>query len=461
MEPRPPPPHQQQQPLPPPPPPPPPPPLQQQIQKQTVPLQRSTSIPETLLNKYRMGRLLGRGSFAKVFAAHAIADEKEVAIKIIDKTKMESIMEPKVIGEIKAMRRLQQHPHILRILEVLATKTRICLVMDLAIGGDIFSKVIKRGRMKESGARRYFQQLVSALRFCHDNGVAHRDLKPHNLLLDQDGNLKISDFGLSALAEAEVKNGGNGNLQTVCGTPAFTAPEVMYRRGYDGAIADAWSCGVILFFLLTATLPFDDRNFSLMFKKMHKRQYEIPSWVSKPAKSVIYQLLDPDPRTRMSIETVMNHSWFLNKYQTPSQKSILESEHPKFDNMASTFNAFDIISMSSGLDLSGLFETSVKTEKRFTSGERLGRVMERVKEVGLKLDYKVEQGKGGAAIGLEKGKVVLLFEAMEIAEKMVVAQVRVAKGYGLEFEEVYWAELKNGLGDMVIQCHGCDLASSA
>ncbi|CAN1310117.1 CBL-interacting serine/threonine-protein kinase 7 [Linum perenne] len=95
-----------------------------------------------------MGRLLGRGSFAKVFAAHAIADEKEVAIKIIDKTKMESIMEPKVIGEIKAMRRLQQHPHILRILEVLATKTRICLVMDLAIGGDIFSKVIKRGRMK-------------------------------------------------------------------------------------------------------------------------------------------------------------------------------------------------------------------------------------------------------------------------------------------------------------------------
>ncbi|CAN1335905.1 CBL-interacting serine/threonine-protein kinase 7 [Linum perenne] len=86
--------------------------------------------------------------------------------------------------------------------------------MDLAIGGDIFSKVIKRGRMKESGARRYFQQLVSALRFCHDNGVAHRDLKPHNLLLDRDGKLKISDFGLSALAEAEVKNGGNGNLQT-------------------------------------------------------------------------------------------------------------------------------------------------------------------------------------------------------------------------------------------------------
>ncbi|CAI0465654.1 unnamed protein product [Linum tenue] len=457
------PPPQQDAPLPPPPPP--PPQQQQQKRRPQNPLNRSTSIPETLLNKYRMGRLLGRGSFAKVFAAYTIADgDKPVAIKIIDKTKTDSVMEPKIICEIKAMRRLQHHPNVLRILEVMATKTKIFIVMELAVGGDLFSKVVQRGRMKESGARRYFQQLVSALRFCHENGVAHRDVKPQNLLLDGDGNLKVSDFGLSALAEAaEAKNGGvNGILHTACGTPAFTAPEVLYRRGYDGAKADAWSCGVILFFLLSASLPFDDSNLALMYKKIHRKQYQIPAWVSKPARFIVHQLLDPNPQTRMSIETLMNHPWFLNKYQTPSQRSLFESEYSKsckFETPLSSFNAFDIISMSSGLDLSGLFEATCRKEKRFTSTERLGRVIERVKEVGEKLDYRVEEGKGGA-IGLAKGKLVLLFEAMEIAEKMVVAEVRVAKGCGIEFEEVHLVELKNGLGDIVLDWHG-DLTAAA
>ncbi|CAN1841304.1 CBL-interacting serine/threonine-protein kinase 7 [Linum perenne] len=446
----------------PPPPPPVPPPQQRQQQRRPIPnpLQRIPSIPSTLLNKYRMGKLLGRGSFAKVFAAFSIADGKQVAIKIIDKTKTESFMEPKIICEIKAMHRLQHHPNILRILEVMATRTRIFIVMELAVGGDLFSKVVQRGRMKESGARRYFQQLVSALHFCHENGVAHRDVKPQNLLLDSDGNLKVSDFGLSALAEAaEAKNGVNGILHTACGTPAFTAPEVLYRKGYDGEKADAWSCGVILFFLLSASLPFDDSNLAVMYKKIHKKQYQIPSWVSKPARWIVHQLLDPNPQTRMSIETLMNHSWFMNKYQTPAQRSVFESEEysksRKFNSTTvSSFNAFDIISMSSGLDLSGLFEATCRKEKRFTSRERIGRVMERVRDVGKKLEYVVEEGKGGGAIGLAKGKLVLVVEAMEIAEKMVVADVRVAKGCGVEFEQVHLVDLKKGLGDVVLEWHG-------
>ncbi|KDP40264.1 hypothetical protein JCGZ_02262 [Jatropha curcas] len=415
----------------------------------------SATLPTTLLNRYELVRLLGRGSFAKVYSARSLVDNNMVAIKIIDKTKtVDAAMEPRIICEISAMRRLQHHPNILKIHEVMATKTKIYLVMELALGGELFSKVLQRGKLKESKARWFFQQLVSALHFCHQNGVAHRDVKPQNLLLDENGNLKVSDFGLSALAE--IQN-DSCVLQTACGTPAFTAPEVMARRGYEGPKVDAWSCGVILFFLLSAKLPFDDSNLAVMYKKIHKRDYQMPTPISKSAKSIITQLLDPNPTTRMSIEQLMNHSWFMKNYELPTQSSVFELENNKFfkfDN--SGVNAFDIISLSSGLDLSGLFEATNRTEKRFTSAEKVERIMERVREVGGGLGYRIEEGKGGA-IGLGKGRVVLVFEVLEIAERLMVVEVKVVGvgcgGGGLEFEEDEWGQLKDGLQDVVLQWH--------
>ncbi|CAK7327158.1 unnamed protein product [Dovyalis caffra] len=418
-------------------------------------LQRTSSIPTTLLNKYELGRLLGRGSFAKVYAARSLSDKTQLAaIKIIDKTKTDASMEPRIISEISAMHRLQHHQNILKIHEVMATKTKIYLVMELALGGDLFSKIRKTGKLKESAARRYFQQLVSALRFCHQNGVSHRDIKPHNLLLDGKGNLKITDFGLSAL-----KNGGGGGglLHTACGTPAFTAPEVMARRGYDGAKADAWSCGVMLFFLLSASLPFDDSNLAVMCRRIHKGEYQVPSCIPKPVKSIIIQLLDPNPNTRMSIEALMNHAWFLKKFELPTQSSLFELDYKnscKFDKSAvASINAFDIITMSSGLDLSGLFEVKNWRERRFTSSETVERVTERVKEVGGRLGYRVEEGNGGVAIGLGKERVGLVFEVLEIVEKLLVVEVKAVVGGGLEFEEFHWGELKDGLEDVVLQWH--------
>ncbi|KAJ6903561.1 CBL-interacting serine/threonine-protein kinase 4-like [Populus alba x Populus x berolinensis] len=420
-------------------------------------LQTTTSIPTTLLNKYELGRLLGRGSFAKVYAARSLSDKTQLAaIKIIDKTKTDAAMEPRIISEISAMQRLQDHPTILKIHEVMATKTKIYLVMELASGGDLYSKIRKMGKLKESAARRYFQQLVSALHFCHQNGVSHRDIKPHNLLLDGKGNLKISDFGLSAL-----KNGGGDGvflLQTACGTPAFTAPEVMSRQGYDGAKADAWSCGVILFFLLSAYLPFDDSNLAFLYKRAHKGEYQVPSCISKPVKSIINQLLDPNPNTRMSMEALMKHSWFLKKFELPTQSSVFELDYKKyckFDQKSAVacITAFDIISLSSGLDLSRLFEVKSRKERRFTSSKTVERVTERLREVGGRLGYRVVEGKGGSAIGLGKGRVGVLFEVFEIAEKLLVVEVKVVEGGGVEFEEVHWGELKDELEDVVLQWH--------
>ncbi|XP_010551703.1 PREDICTED: CBL-interacting serine/threonine-protein kinase 7-like [Tarenaya hassleriana] len=410
-----------------------------------------------LLGKYQLGRRLGSGSFAKVHVARSIGNDELVAVKIIDKKKtVDSAMEPRIIREIDAMRRLHHHPNILKIHQVMATKSKIYLVMEFAAGGELFSKVLRHGRLPETSSRRYFQQLASALHFCHENGVAHRDVKPQNLLIDREGNLKVSDFGLSALPE-HLKN--DGLLHTACGTPAYTAPEVVARRGYDGAKADAWSCGVILFVLLAGYVPFDDSNIVTMYRKIHRRDYRFPNWIAKQSRSIIYHMLDPNPETRMSIETVMRTSWFKKSLETSDfHGRIFESDpflHKEAKSTSDTITAFDIISLSSGLDLSGLFERRRQREKRFTARVPVHEVVEKVKEIGERLGYVVEKKKGGgeaaaAMVGLGRGRTAVKVEAVEITPEVVVAEVKVAEG---DEEEFRWSELKSELDEIVLSWH--------
>ncbi|ESQ47556.1 hypothetical protein EUTSA_v10020787mg [Eutrema salsugineum] len=423
---------------------------------ESPPQRKNQSSPaKLLLGKYEIGRRLGSGSFAKVHLARSIDNDELVAIKIIEKKRtIESGMEPRIIREIDAMRRLRHHPNILKIHEVMATKSKIYLVMELAAGGELFSKVLRRGRLPESTARRYFQQLASALRFSHQDGVAHRDVKPQNLLLDKQGNLKVSDFGLSALPEHLQ----NGLLHTACGTPAYTAPEVISRRGYDGAKADAWSCGVILFVLLVGDVPFDDSNIAAMYRKIHRRDYRFPSWISKQAKSIIYQMLDPNPATRMSIETVMKTTWFKKSLETSEfHRNIFESE-PFLEKEAkpsvNSITAFDLISFSSGLDLSGLFEIKKKKERRFTAKVSAVEVEEKAKAIGEKLGYAVKKKtkKEGEAniVGLGRGRTAIVLEAVEVAVDVVVVEVKVVEG---EEEDSRWSVLITELEDIVLSWH--------
>uniref|UniRef100_A0A2C9VNP6 Protein kinase domain-containing protein n=1 Tax=Manihot esculenta TaxID=3983 RepID=A0A2C9VNP6_MANES len=153
-----------------------------------------------LFDKYEMGRLLGMGTFAKVYYGKNLATGESIAIKVINKNqvKKEGMME-QIKREISVLR-LVPHPNIVELKEVLATKSKIFFVMEYVRGGELFAKVAK-GKLKEDVARKYFQQLTSAFDFCHSRGVCHRDLKPENLLLDENGDLKISDFRLSALLE--------------------------------------------------------------------------------------------------------------------------------------------------------------------------------------------------------------------------------------------------------------------
>lgn len=319
--------------------------------------------PRALLGKYELGHLLGRGTFAKVYYAQAVAGGgAPVAVKVIEKAAVAASRQHRVLREVSAMSSLRHHPNVLRLHEVMATRSRIFLVMELAAGGDLLSAVSRRGRLPEPAARRYFRQLVSALRFCHARGVAHRDLKLSNLLLDGAGDLKVSDFGLSALAEQ--RHGGDGLLRTTCGSPAYAAPEVVRGRGYDGARADAWSCGVVLFAMLAGRLPFDDDNLAVMYGKICTGQYQFPAWFSPAAKLVISGLLDPDPETRLPLDALPELPW-CKEFAEPDSSGVVFSGDGGAAAAAAPVNAFDIISLSSGLNLSGLFEEGTSTS--FTS----------------------------------------------------------------------------------------------
>lgn len=418
--------------------------------------------PKLLLGKYQLGGLLGRGTYAKVYYARSLEDGTGVAVKVIDKSKVAgTTMEPRIVREVSVMHRLS-HPNIVKLHEVMATKSKIYMVLEHAKGGELFSQITRDGPLTETEARRYFQQLVSALHYCHSNGVTHRDIKPQNILLDHEGKLKVSDFGLSALPE-QLRS--DGQLHTCCGTPSYTAPEVVRRKGYDGAKADAWSCGIILYLLLAGYLPFNDANIAVMYQKAYLRDFEFPYWISKSTRRVISRLLDPNPCTRITIEELIRVSWFKRSLQSnhvsfdlspPEDQLNMWYKSPKngqFDLLitAPIMNAFDIISLSSGLDLSGLFEGEMKRAKRFTSMETTEKIQRRLEDLGEKLGYMVDIRKG--VVVLVKKQIILSMSISEVAPSLLLVEVKAIVDNGAEFEELFQEELKPQLEDLVFEWH--------
>ncbi|KAF7036530.1 hypothetical protein CFC21_047166 [Triticum aestivum] len=226
--------------------------------------------------------------------------------------------------------KLVRHPNVVRLHEVLASRKKIFIILEFITGGELFDKIIRHGRLSEADARKYFQQLIDGVDFCHSKGVYHRDLKPENLLLDSQGNLKISDFGLSAWPAQ-----GAALLRTTCGTPNYVAPEVLSHKGYDGALADTWSCGVILYVLLAGYLPFDEVDLTTLYGKIESAEYSFPAVFPSGAKSLIRRILDPSPDTRIRIEEIRKDEWFKKNYEPVRE---LENEEVNLDDVNAAFD---------------------------------------------------------------------------------------------------------------------------
>jgi serine/threonine protein kinase len=264
------------------------------------------------VGKYEIGKTLGEGTFGKVKYAVNTETGQVVAIKVLDKERIQQQnMGAQIKKEISIMK-MVKHPCIVNLLEVLASRTKIFIVLEFIQGGELFDKIVDAGKFDEATARFYLRQLVNGVQYCHEQGVAHRDLKPENLLLDGDDNLKISDFGLSAFSMAQGNDTQTVSqlLHTTCGTPNYVAPEVLADKGYDGTAADVWSIGVILYVLLAGFLPFDEPTMSGLFRKIQKGEFQFPPWFTADARDLIGKILVTDPKQRLTLLQVKAHKWY-------------------------------------------------------------------------------------------------------------------------------------------------------
>ncbi|KAE8726135.1 CBL-interacting serine/threonine-protein kinase 23 [Hibiscus syriacus] len=330
---------------------------------------------------------------------------------------------------------------------VMASKTKIYIVIEYVGGGELFDKIAMRGRLKEDEARSYFQQLINAVDFCQGTGVFHRDLKPENFLQDSNGVLKISNFGLSAFSK-QVRE--DGLLLTACGTPNYVAPEeciyhdfikiVLKNQGYDGRASDIWSCGVILFVLMAGYLPFDEPNLICLYKK------------------------------RITVPEILEDEWFKKGYKPPQFEQEEDINLDDIDNAFNdstenlvterkvrpvSMNAFELISRSQSFSLDNLFEMRpAKRETSFASQCPPNEIISKIEEAAKPLGFNVDKRNYKMKLkGDKRGRKGQLSIATEVAPCLHVVEFRKTGGDTLEFHKFY-KNFSSGLNDIIWKTDG-------
>ncbi|XP_047257279.1 CBL-interacting serine/threonine-protein kinase 1 isoform X3 [Capsicum annuum] len=359
------------------------------------------------IGKYEFGRTLGQGNFGKVKYAKHIDSGKSFAIKILEKHRIHDLrITDQIKREIRTLKVLK-HPNVVRLYEVLASKTKIYMVLEYVNGGELFDRIASKGKLSESQGRKLFQQLIDGVSYCHDKGVFHRDLKLENVLIDGGRNIKITDFGLSALPQ--------------------------HLRIFKG---DA----------------------------------PIPKWLSQGAKNLIRRILDPNPQTRITMAEIKEDEWFKQDYTPaiPDEEEDLESDDASSDDEVLTVhdapidterdsespslinNAFQLIGMSSCLDLSGFFENEDASERkiRFTSNLSPKELLERIENLAVQMGFQVQKKTGKLKVLLEhKGQktqanLSIVAEVFEISTSLYVVELQKSSG-----DSTVYRQLCNRLSD--------------
>ncbi|XP_018598323.2 serine/threonine-protein kinase SIK2-like [Scleropages formosus] len=288
--------------------------------------QRATLRGPVRVGFYDIERTLGKGNFAVVKLARHRITKSEVAIKIIDKTQLDAVNLEKVYREVQIMKMLD-HPHIIKLYQVMETKNMLYLVTEYAKSGEIFDYLASHGRLSETEARRKFWQILSAVEYCHNRHIVHRDLKAENLLLDGHMNIKIADFGFGNFFKPGEP------LATWCGSPPYAAPEVFEGQQYEGPQLDIWSMGVVLYVLVCGALPFDGPSLPVLRQRVLEGRFRIPYFMTEDCEHLIRRMLVLDPSKRLSVAQIKEHRWMA--MEVPVQRPLLYHQGTTVEGEAS------------------------------------------------------------------------------------------------------------------------------
>ena len=268
---------------------------------------KNKKYPTTKMKFYKYGRLLGKGAFGKVNLCLHTLTGRLVAIKSINKEKIKNERQKKKIKlETTIMETLSKSKNIVKIFETYETKKHICIVMEYICAGDLLTYIKKRSKLTEPVAKFIFKQIILGIKHIHDNGIIHRDIKLDNILLDLDNNIKICDFGVSR------KINKDDVMFEQCGTPAYIAPEILINKGYQGFGVDIWSAGVVLYAMLSGTVPFKGNNLKELHNLIISGDYKEIKGISIEAEDLLKNILEVDPNKRFKIEEILNHPWLIN-----------------------------------------------------------------------------------------------------------------------------------------------------
>ena len=251
---------------------------------------------------YILKAAIGQGAFATVYMAQHSETNKCCVCKVVPRSRLaDPSVSARFEKEMHINRRLN-HPGVVQFYDLLSDDTNFYVVMELCPNGDLYEHILQNGHLQEYEAKVYFRQILEALAYLHAMGVSHRDIKLENLLVDQFGHVKISDFGLSNFMQ-------NGLVETPCGSPCYVSPECLSGQPYDGATTDIWSAGVVLFAMVTGRLPWTQRNQIELFRQIRTGDYSVPEDLSPQCRDLIERLMQVDPIERITIEDALEHPW--------------------------------------------------------------------------------------------------------------------------------------------------------
>ena len=286
---------------------------------------RYNKYPNTNLNFYLYGRLIGQGAFGKVNIGLNILTGRVVAIKSFNKKSLSANGDnmKKILSETDLMKKLN-HPNVTKILEMFEDDGYILIAMEYINGGNLFSFVKKRRKLSEKTAKFLFRQIILGIKHIHSKKIVHRDIKLENILIDLNNNIKICDFGIGRILKNEKQM-----LYDKCGTPMYMAPEILLSsktKGYEGFPVDIWSSGISLYIMLSGTLPFNlknkessdmsnesnNNNIELQYSIINKEPKKIEK-ISDEARDLLKGLLNKNPKKRLTIEQILNHPWLMEE----------------------------------------------------------------------------------------------------------------------------------------------------